>query len=303
LIPSTKQSEQEMRMQQRIGFIGMGIMGRAMAANILKQGYAVSVYNRSAGKADGLVADGAVLTSSPVALAACDTVVLMLTGPEAVDAVLWGTDGLAENSGSVKTIINMSTVPADYSRQLAEKLTQRAITLIDAPVSGSKIPAEQGKLVILAGGPIAAISEHEPLLLCMGSRVIHCGDAGAGSAMKLAVNLLLGSMMEGLAEATNLAEASGLASETFLQVISAGPMSNTLFDLKHDMLIDNNYPPQFPFRHMAKDMQYIVQAAEQLGVALPVGKRLAGLFSPDAPTSLLDQDFAAVKSVLKGTAC
>ncbi|NWF37347.1 NAD(P)-dependent oxidoreductase [Mariprofundus sp. KV] len=287
-------------MQQRIGFIGLGIMGQAMAANILKAGYGLTVYNRSSHKAEALAAAGATLAHSPKELTErCEIIILMLTGPEAVDAILQGENGVLASECSGKTVINMSTVPPAYSRQLNQQLESYGITAIDAPVSGSKIPAEQGTLVILAGGDEAAIKQLEPLLLSMGSGVIYCGEAGTGSSMKLAINLLLGTMMAGLAEATHLAEASGLATETFLKVVGAGALACPLFKIKEQMLITDTYPPQFPFRHMAKDMQYVLQEASQNAVSLPVANRLAGLFDPHAPDALLDQDFAAVKTLLK----
>lgn len=287
-------------MSERIGFIGLGIMGQAMAANILKAGYALTIYNRSSQKAEALAGAGATVATSPEQLAeTCDTIILMLTGPEAVDAILGGENGLLAADCQGKTIINMSTVPPAYSRELALQLESHGITVIDAPVSGSKIPAELGTLVILAGGPQAAISQHEAMLLSMGSRVIYCGEAGTGSGMKLAINLLLGTMMEGLTEATHLAETSGLATETFLEVVGAGALACPLFKIKEQMLITDSYPPQFPFRHMAKDMQYVVDQASQTGASLPIASKLAELFDPHAPTELLDQDFAAVKTLLK----
>lgn len=286
-------------MQQRIGFIGLGIMGQAMAANILTAGFPLSVYNRSTDKCTLLAENGADIADSPKGVADhSDIIILMLTGPAAVDAVLQGEKGLLAADCRGKTLINMSTVPPAYSQQLSGILQQHGMSFVDAPVSGSKIPAQQGTLVILAGGPKSVVQRLEPLLLSMGNNVIYCGESGSGSSMKLAINLLLATMMEGLAEASTLAEASGLASETFLQAVAAGPLACGLFKIKEAMIISGHYPPQFPFRHMAKDMQFVQQAAADQGVSLPLASRLAELFSPDAPAELLDQDFAAVKSLL-----
>ncbi len=286
-------------MTQRIGFIGLGIMGQAMAANILKKGYSLNVYNRTAGKAEALRDAGAMLADTPAQLAdASDVIILMLTGQDAVDAVLQGDAGLLHGDCFGKTVINMSTVPPACSKDWATKLAGHGITMIDAPVSGSKIPAEQGALIILAGGPEDAIRVQEPLLLSMGKKVIYCGESGSGSSMKLAINLLLGVMMEGMAEAVHLAERSGLNVETLLDAVASGPLSCTLFKLKENMFKTNSYPPQFPFKHMAKDMQFVIDAAGENGARLPLGSELAKLFSPSANTTLLDQDFAAVKTLL-----
>lgn len=287
-------------MTQRIGFIGLGIMGRAMAANILKKGYQLTVYNRTPDKATALCEAGATAATSPAQLADnSDVIILMLTGQEAVDAVLAGDSGLLAGDCRDKTVINMSTVPPACSKDWAVQLAEHGITMIDAPVSGSKVPAEQGALVILAGGPGNAIRTQEPLLLCMGKKVIYCGETGSGSSMKLAINLLLGIMMEGMAEALHLAERSGLAVETLLDAVASGPLACTLFQLKEDMFRTNTYPPQFPFKHMAKDMQFVVAAAEENDACLPLGTELANLFSPDADTGLMEQDFAAVKTLLE----
>jgi len=286
-------------MTQTIGFIGLGIMGQAMAANVLNKGHALVVYNRSPEKAEALREAGAMVADRPSLVAdAADVIILMLTGPEAVDAVLHGDEGLLAGDCEGKTVINMSTTPQANAIAWAAELVEHGVALIDAPVSGSKVPAEQGTLVILAGGEEEAIQAVEPLLLSMGKRVIHCGPVGSGAVMKLSINLLLGIMMEGLAESVHLAERSGLATETLLEAIAAGPLACTLFQLKEDMLKSDNYPAQFPFRHMAKDMQFVCAAAQENGAMLPLGNQLAELFSPDADPALLDQDFAAVKTLL-----
>jgi len=289
-------------MTQCIGFIGLGIMGQAMATNILKQGHSLVVYNRSSEKTETLREAGALVAGKPSRVAdASDVIILMLTGEEAVDAALHGDEGLLAGECEGKVVINMSTVPAHCSKAWAALLAEHGATLIDAPVSGSKIPAEQGTLVILAGGPEKAVCAQESLLLSMGKKVIYCGPVGTGSSMKLAINLLLGIMMEGLAEAVHLAESSGLSTETLLDAVASGPLACTLFQLKEEMLKTNSYPPQFPFRHMAKDMQFVLAAAEANGVHLPLGTELAKLFSPTADASLMDQDFAAVKTLLEKT--
>ncbi|EAU55763.1 NAD(P)-dependent oxidoreductase [Mariprofundus ferrooxydans] len=287
-------------MTQNIGFIGLGIMGEAMAANILKQGHPLIVYNRTVEKAAALVDAGAMVADKPSLVAdASDVIILMLTGEEAVDAVLFGEEGLLSGDCEGKTVINMSTVPVECSKRWAKELADHGMTLIDAPVSGSKVPAQTGTLVILAGGPEAAVRAQEPLLLSMGKKVIYCGPTGSGSAMKLAINLLLGIMTEGIAEALHLAESSGLASETLLDAVASGPLSCTLFHLKEEMFKTGNYPPQFPFKHMAKDMQFVLAAAAENGAHLPLGTELAKLFSPAADADLQEQDFAAVKTLLE----
>jgi 3-hydroxyisobutyrate dehydrogenase-like beta-hydroxyacid dehydrogenase len=283
----------------RTGFIGLGIMGAPMAANLQAAGHTLTVYNRSPGKAEPLLRAGAVAAADPAAVAAAsDTIILMLTGPAAIDAVLTGPGGLASVPLAGKRIINMSTVPPAYTEQLVRRLSAHGARLVDAPVSGSKKPAEDGSLVILAGGDEADIAAVESLLLAMGSRVIRCGDTGHGSAMKMAINLLLATMMAGLAEAVNLGEKNGLDPAVLLDTVLAGPLGCGLFQLKRDMFVSDTYPAQFPFRHMAKDLGFILETARHAGAAVPLGQVVAGLYRHDDGAALADQDFAAVKQVL-----
>jgi len=286
-------------MHDTIGFIGLGIMGAPMAANLLAAGHRLMVFNRTADKAAPLIRAGAVAAANPAEIAAAaDTVILMLTGPEAIEAVLRGPDGLLEVPLAGKRIVNMSTVSPAYTAELAATLAAAGAQLIDAPVSGSRKPAEDGTLVILAGGAEAAIAAVEPLLLAMGKAVVRCGGTGSGSAMKMAVNLLLGTMMAGLAEAVNLGERCGLDSATLLDTVLAGPLGCDLFRLKRDMLVTHEFPPQFPYRHMTKDMGFILDTAGETGAALPLGRAVAGLYLTDAWPELANLDFAAVERVL-----
>ncbi|HXH72367.1 MAG TPA: NAD(P)-dependent oxidoreductase [Mariprofundaceae bacterium] len=287
-------------MTPTIGFIGLGIMGEPMAANLLKAGHRLTVWNRTAAKAAQLVNGGAVLAATPRELAkTADVIIMMLTGPAAIEAVLTGPDGMLTAGIAGKTVINMSSIPPAYAREVDTLLRSQGATAIDAPVSGSRMPAEEGTLVILAGGDTADIERAEPLLLTMGKKVVHCGAAGQGSAMKMTVNLLLGTMMAGFAEAVNYGEKAGLDTATLLDTILAGPLGCGLYQLKRDMFVRHEYPPQFPYRHMAKDIGFILATATELQAPTPLGNMLAALYRPDAEAALADSDFAAVKRILE----
>jgi 3-hydroxyisobutyrate dehydrogenase-like beta-hydroxyacid dehydrogenase len=287
-------------MALRVGFIGLGIMGQPMAMNVVKAGYEVIVYNRSVEKTRPLGDAGAKVASSPrEAAEGVDTSILMLAGPEAINAVLDGPDGLLVGMGEGTTLINMSTVSPTYSRKLSEDLKARSIVAIDAPVSGSRKPAEEGALVILAGGPEEKVTELEPLFMAMGKKVIYCGDAGQGSSMKIAANLLLGIMVGGLSEAVNLGQKCGLSVETMLQTILAGPMGCGLFEFKKEMLASGDYAPQFPLKHMTKDLRFALQTGDESGAATPIGSTVFQLYRQSVGKGLSDMDFAAVKKVLE----
>jgi 3-hydroxyisobutyrate dehydrogenase-like beta-hydroxyacid dehydrogenase len=178
-------------------------------------------------------------------------------------------------------------------------LQNHSATLIDASVSGSQKPAEEGALIILAGGPNETITELEPLFLSMGKKAIYCGDTGQGTNMKMAVNLLLGILMAGLCEAINFGQTCGLSVAAMFDAILSGPLACPLFHLKAEMLQTNSFPPQFPLKHMAKDLRFALDTADENGAAIPVGCTFAHLFNQALSESLDDMDFAVVKKVLE----
>ena len=294
-------------MSKQIGFIGAGIMGRPMALSLLRAGHAVTVYNRTPEKLAALAEAGARIASSPREAAhGQDVVILMLTGPEAIEAVLYKPDGvLAPDPGGARSLtpggplINMSTVSPAYTDELAAGLRERSIPFIDAPVSGSKKPAEDGALVILAGGERELVDAWEPVLLAMGKRVVYCGEAGRGTRMKMAVNVLLGVMMEGFCEALHFGERSGLELEAMLAAMLSGPLACGLFELKTDMIRRGEYPPQFPFKHMTKDLRFAMQTAAATGASVPLAHTLFQQYLQGMEQGLGDQDFAAIKRVLE----
>jgi 3-hydroxyisobutyrate dehydrogenase len=287
-------------MNQKVGFMGLGIMGTPMAANLLKAGYPVMVYNRSPEKADPLVQQGAGLASTPKALAkAADVVIAMVTGPEALGDLLWGPDGAGGAFNHSKVFINMSSVSPRYTRDLGQELEPSGVTFIDAPVSGTKKPAEDGALVILAGGVKDRVKELEPLLLAMGKKVIYCGPVGQGSMMKMFVNLLLAMMMEGFAEVLNFGHLGGLSLEAMLDTVFSGPLNCALFQMKAANLQNRTYPPAFPLKHMTKDAKFVVDTAFELGAPVPVGQTLLHLYNTGVAQGWGDEDVSAIAKVLE----
>jgi 3-hydroxyisobutyrate dehydrogenase-like beta-hydroxyacid dehydrogenase len=287
-------------MKEKIGFMGLGIMGTPMVANLLKAGYPVMVYNRTPEKADPLVKQGAGLASSPQALAkAADVVIAMVTGPEALNDLLWGPEGAGGAFNHNKVFVNMSSVAPRYTRQLAQELEPCGVIFIDAPVSGTKKPAEDGTLLILAGGPQDKVKELEPLLLAMGKKVIYCEAAGQGSMMKMFINLLLGMMMEGFAEVLNFGRMGGLSLEAMLDTVYSGPLNCAMFQMKAPNLENKTYPTAFPLKHMTKDAKFVVDTAFELGAAVPVGQVLLHLYRTGVAQGWGDEDISAIARVLE----
>jgi 3-hydroxyisobutyrate dehydrogenase-like beta-hydroxyacid dehydrogenase len=286
-------------MKAKVGFLGLGIMGSPMAANILRAGYPLMVYNRTPDKSQAFAQQGAGVASNPRHLAqATEVVVAMVTGPEALQDLLWGPEGAASALNEKKVFINMSSVSPHFTRDLAEKLAPTGVTFIDAPVSGTKKPAEEGTLLILAGGAANRVKDLEPLLLTMGKKVIYCGPAGQGSMMKMFVNLLLGVMMEGFAEALNFGERGGLDLEAMLDTVFSGPLNCGMYQVKAQMFRERDFPVSFPLKHMTKDFKFIVDTAFETGAPAPAAHLLLHLYRLGVSQNLGDQDFAAIARVL-----
>lgn len=278
----------------RIGFLGMGIMGRAMALNVRKAGFELMVYNRSQDKLDTLRADGVSIAATPQELSAfADVLVLMVTGPEAVDALLFDQGG-AEVRLSAKVVVNMSTVPPAYSKELGERLGQAGAAFVEAPVLGTKKPAEDGTLVVLAAGEPATVDTVHPLLESMGKKVLRCGAPPAATTLKLAINLLLGAHMAALAEVLHFAEKCGLERDMVLHAVLAGPMANALYAGKEPMLRNGEYPVQFPLEHMAKDLAFAVDTGQENGAKTPIANALSALYEQGKLLGLSREDFAAI---------
>ncbi|QJT09257.1 NAD(P)-dependent oxidoreductase [Oceanidesulfovibrio marinus] len=288
-------------MPEAIGFVGMGIMGVPMALNLVKAGFDVTVTNRTIEKCKPLADAGATVAESPEDISKrTPIIVTMLTGPQAVDQALFGEDGAAAGLGKGKLVINMSSVPPSYSKDLARRVGNYGASFIDAPVSGSKKPAEDGTLVILAGGEADQVERATPYFEAMGKKTIHCGPAGSGSHMKMSINLLLGSMLSGLAEMLAFGEKGGLSREVMLNVVLAGPLSNELFAMKRDLLASNEYTPQFPAKHMAKDLKFALDTAHETGAWAPATHLAAQLYRMLVAADRGDEDFSAVFDVLRG---
>ncbi len=285
---------------KRIGFMGLGIMGRAMAENVLQKGWRLTVYNRSRERTSILSELGAAVASSPRELAeASDVVLCMVTGPEAVYALLTGGDGCARGLEAGDVFVNMSTVSPAYAREIASGLAPLGVTYVDAPVSGSKKPAEEGSLVFLAGGPGGVVNDLEPLFLAMGRKVVRCGDVGQGAMAKMSVNLLLGGMMGALGEMVGFGRRGGLSDDVLFDVLDAGPLACGLFAAKEDMLRSGRYPAQFPLRHMAKDLKFALDTAYDTGAAAPCTAAMQQLYRAAVARGLGDMDFAAVAKLLE----
>jgi len=279
-----------------IGFIGLGIMGGGMAANLLRKGFSPVVHNRTRAKADPLLAAGAVWADTPAALGRqVTTVITMLAHPEAVRAMALGAEGFLDHLPSGALWIDCSTVNPSFSRAMAAEAQRRGLRYLEAPVTGSKAAAAGGTLRFLVGGAPEDLDAARPLLEAMGRQIVHVGEVGMGSAAKIVNNLVLGQMMAAFAEGVVLGEALGLDRATLLDLLVEGPGGAPLLKLKRDRLAHDDFAdPDFPLRWMHKDLHLAAQTAYEVGVALPVGHAAGEAYALAIRYGLGDDDFAAI---------
>lgn len=288
-------------MSEKIGFIGLGLMGARMAATLIAAGNEVVLYNRTVAKAEQVAGLSARVAATPLAMGRqARLVFMMLTGPEAVEAVLWGEQGLLGPGSRCEIVINMSTVPPAFNRQLSVRLQESGVVLLEAPVSGSTDAAAAGSLVILTGGEAAALEIVSPYLLTMGGKLVHCGAVGRATSMKMVINLLLGIMLSGLGEAVTLGEKCGFTGAEVLDTVLAGPLGCGFFEAKAAMIKAGDYPPGFPVKHMLKDLGFIAETAVEAGSLVPLGRTVQGLYEQAVAAGLADRDFAAIKKIFAG---
>lgn len=285
-----------MSIPPRIGFIGLGIMGRAMACNLHKAGFAVTVYNRTRERTTEFADLGCAVASTPRELAKlCDVVITMVSDPAAMDAVIEGPMGVASAFAGGNALINMSTVSPDYTRALAKKCFAAGVTFLDCPVSGSKGAAEGAQLVLLAGGDRAAVDKYSPVLKAMGRAVVYAGPAPAGTALKLCVNLIVAQLTTALAESAALAQAQGIDPALIFETLGHNPALNCgYFALKKDNILRREYPPAFPLKHMLKDARFMLAEAALKKLELPVTAAAAALMQKSRDSGYGDKDLSVV---------
>ena len=282
-------------MKSPVGFIGLGLMGRPMAANLLKAGFDVTVWNRTASRADELVAQGAKLAATPRAVAsASEVVITIVSDPAALESVLWGESGVFAGLQRGSVLIESSTVSPALERRAAAAAVAQAAEFLEAPVTGGTWGAEKGELVFMVGGDAATLKRVEPVLGAMGKKWFHLGPHGAGQTVKLAMNLLLVLEVEAFAEALALVTRAGLSGEKLFEVMQTSMGRSGLLDIKGPMMLKGEYKPSFPLRLMHKDMSLALDLANQLGVPLPSAAATREVLSSVKGAAKEDVDFSAL---------
>ena len=273
-----------------IGWIGLGKMGIPMSGHLIKAGYPVTVYNRSRGKETLLKELGAASASTPADLLKVSEIIfLMVSDDTATREIFQGADGLLSAAIPGRIVINMSTVSPTVSREMADACTKAGLHYVDAPVSGSVKQAQDGQLVIMAGGSESVIDSIKPILEHIGKLTLRVGETGAGNTAKLVINTLLGVYAQGLAEAVVLARRNGISTEDLLTLINNSALGNPLIKIKGEAILKENFDAAFALKHIVKDLNL----AGDIGLDLPLGSLARDTFQQAAP-QLGEEDIIAI---------
>jgi 3-hydroxyisobutyrate dehydrogenase-like beta-hydroxyacid dehydrogenase len=286
----------------KIGFIGLGSMGSRMAGNLLRKGNELVVWNRTRSKAEQLLAQGAVFGETAAGVAErAPVLVTMLSDPSAVAGAALGKGGFLDHMSRGSLWIDCTTVNPSFSRKMAEECITRGLRFLDAPVAGSRVPAEQGQLVFYVGGDQDDFEFSRPLLQTMGKAVLRIGGHGMGTAMKMANNILLGGAMTVFSEAALLGESLGIPRDKLFDILLASPVAAPFLALKRPMFETGTFEPHFPVKYMHKDLHLASETAYECGVAMPSSHAIKELFALAVRHGLGEQDFAAVYRYLKSS--
>ncbi|MHB1133489.1 MAG: NAD(P)-dependent oxidoreductase [Chloroflexota bacterium] len=285
------------------GFIGLGLMGKPMARNLMRAGFALAVHNRSRGKVDELAAEGAAPAGSPAEVAArCEFVCTCLPGPADVRQVYLGPDGVLAGARAGSVLIEMSTIDPETHRELAAAAAARGAAYLDAPVSGGTTGAEKGTLTIMVGGEAEALERARPLLAAMGERIFHLGPVGAGAVAKLINNMLGAINLLGVYEGLVLGVKAGLDPRQLAEVVSSGSGASRQFAAGAPNILKRDFAPGFTLDLMAKDVALARQLGESLGVRLEAGTLASQVLEETRQSGLGQESIYAGIKVLEGLA-
>lgn len=276
----------------KIGFIGLGIMGSRMAANLVKAGYDLTVYNRSAEKASSLLEQGATLASSPTELAKdTDIIFTMLSTPEVVKHT---AEEFLPHLKEGDWWVDCSTVNPSFSKQMNQLAKSHGIHFVDAPVAGSKAPAAQGELLFLAGGKEQDLTDIAPYFTTMGKKTLYLNEVGNGANMKMLINLMLAQSMATFAEAVSLGKGMGLDESLILNILTATPVVSPVMGLLKDRLLNLEFDVNFPLKWIHKDIMLALDTASEVKVAMPSLEKTEELFKKALDQNLGEMDFSAI---------
>jgi len=288
----------------RVGFVGLGIMGTRMAANVARAGFELTVATRTPGKAQMWAQEhGVRAVDTPAQLAALsDVVVTMVVDGAQVEEVLLGSDGVVAGAPSGLLCVDMSTIAPSTTRALGARLHDSGVRLVDAPVTGSAPKAQEGTLTIMAGGEPEDVERARPLLDAMGTLVVHVGALGQGEMLKLVNNAVAAANASTVAQALIVARATGVDLDALVRVMGAGAGASTMLELKAGPMREHDYTTLFKLEHMLKDVRLCLEEGQAAGVPFPAAAAVRETLTAAMGRGHGDDDFAALVEALEGLA-
>jgi 2-hydroxy-3-oxopropionate reductase len=283
---------------ETVGFIGLGIMGKPMAENLIEAGYDLVVYNRTREKAEGL--DGATVADTPREVAEQSGIIItMLPDSPQVEVVLDGEDGVLEGIKEGALIVDMSTISPVVTEELSEKAKERGASMLDAPVSGGDVGAIEGTLSIMVGGGEEDFERARPLFEAMGGTVTHVGPVGTGQVVKAANQIVVALTIEAVSEALVLGSKGGVKPEKILDVLGGGLAGNKVMEVKREKLLSHSFDPGFRVELHHKDLGIALAAGREYGVALPVTAVVDQMLETLKMRGRGDQDHSALLTLIE----
>jgi len=283
----------------KIGFIGLGIMGSRMAANLQTHGHTLVLFNRTREKAEPLLGPCGKLADSPAELAGqVDVLFTMLGDPTAVEQAALGLDGFLNLLRPDSVWVDCSSVNPSFSKKMAAAAARRGVHFVDAPVTGSAPVAEEAKLTFWVGADPADLEKIRSLLFCMGNRIVYTGGRGTGTSMKMVINLILGNAMAAFAEAMALGEGLGLSSKLLFDSLLGSPAVAPFLAAKRDKIDNHDYTAEFSLRWMQKDMHLATVSAFEAGVAMPLTNIAKDMYRLAMRDGHATEDFSAIYAYL-----
>ena len=258
-------------MPEKVGFIGLGIMGMPMARNLLKAGFEVAAYNRTASKAEALAKEGARKANSPKELAMeCPVVISIVSDTKDVAAVILGKDGVIEGAGPDSVVIDMSTISPKATREIAARLKEKGVSMLDAPVSGGDVGAAKATLAIMVGGDPEVFQRCRPIFRAMGKNIVHVGGSGMGQTVKLMNQILVVGNLNAVVEALVFAQRSGADLDKAIDAVKGGAAGSWQLANLGPRIIKRDFSPGFMVDLVQKDLRLVMEAAAEMKLPLPV---------------------------------
>ncbi len=280
----------------RVAFLGLGIMGQAMATNLVRAGHEVAVWNRTPGKQP----EGARVAASPAEAAlGAEAVWMAVSDTAAVESVLFGPDGVEPSLTDGMIVVDSSTISPSATRKFAERVARKGAHYVDSPMTGSKVAAESGTLLFIVGGEEQTIERLKPLYAAMGKKIFRMGEVGKGQSAKLVMNLQIALIYEGFAEALTLAAKLGVDAETLMPLVQASMVKSGVVEYKAPFVLGRDFSANFPLRLMRKDIRLALDAAKEVRVKLPGLETVEEIYEMAIEDGHADLDYAATLLLLE----